>query len=47
MSFMCQFAETNSADIKISHVAVFTTTELASTNDTTFVLWWATRAHLD
>jgi len=44
---MCEFAETDTTNVEISHVAVFSATELASPNHATFVLWWATSAHLD
>lgn len=43
---MREFTETDTTNVEIPHVAVLATTKLASSNDATFVLWWATCAHL-
>ena len=44
---MREFAETDTTNVEISHVAMLSATELASSNYTTFVLRCTTSAHLD
>lgn len=44
---MREFAEADTTNVEISHVAVLTATKLTSSNHTTFIFWCTTSAHLD